>query len=85
MRLGVGCARVRRSKWAEKGGDSAQVSSGEFSFLFFISISCSHFKFEISNSNLSCGFHFKYAQPKIHNGCIERYHFIIILLFHTFK
>jgi hypothetical protein len=46
-------------------GDSTQVSSGEFSFfLLFISISCFHFKFEISNSNLSCGFHFKYAQPK---------------------
>jgi hypothetical protein len=50
-------------------GDSTQVSSGEFSFfpfcfLVFISISCFHFKFEISNSNLSCGFHFKYARPK---------------------
>jgi hypothetical protein len=33
-----------------------------FLFVFFCSFLFLVFKFEISNSNLSCGFQFKYAQ-----------------------
>jgi hypothetical protein len=83
--MGMGCSGSIGRDGPREGEKSAQEQRTFFSFCFllFIHISC----FQICNFKLEfeLWFPIKYAQSKFHNGCIERYHFIIILLFHSFK